>query len=135
MKAGMLAPPSVSKRWRNNHFFPRWEDWFRERFVRFFAEPPRELTLDSNVFDDPTPGQQQLTFYQGLLLLLLLLTRPLAATKTENPKSQDSNPKQIRNPKMKTSAADKTTVMGTNRFPPPGMLWEVPSSVLARFCH
>ncbi len=34
-----------------------------------------------------------------LLLLLLLSTRPVAATKTGNPKSQYRNPKQIRNPK------------------------------------
>ena len=43
----------------------RLEDWFLERFVRAFAEPPREITLDVDVFDDPTHGQQQLTFYHG----------------------------------------------------------------------
>ncbi len=82
-------------------------------------------------------------------MIIELLSRTLTRTPTRtrtpnaargrnpsgNPKSSIRNLKQIRNPKMKTFAADKTTVMGTNRFPPPGMLWEVPSSVLARFGH
>jgi hypothetical protein len=41
------------------------EEWFIERFVNSFEAPPREVTLDIDVFDDPTHGQQQLTFYHG----------------------------------------------------------------------
>jgi hypothetical protein len=43
----------------------RLEEWFIERFVNSFDEPPREVTLDVDVFDDPTHGQQQLTFFHG----------------------------------------------------------------------
>ena len=41
------------------------EGWFIERFVNSFKEPPREVTLDVDVFDDPTHGGQQLTFFHG----------------------------------------------------------------------
>jgi hypothetical protein len=41
------------------------EEWFIDRFVDSFDEPPREVTLDIDVFDDPTHGGQQLTFYHG----------------------------------------------------------------------
>ena len=43
----------------------RLEDWFLERFINSFEEPPREVTLDVDVFDDPTHGKQQLTFFHG----------------------------------------------------------------------
>jgi hypothetical protein len=41
------------------------EPFFVEQFVHSFAEVPRRLTLDMDVFDDPAHGQQQLTFYHG----------------------------------------------------------------------
>ena len=43
----------------------RLEEWFIDRFVNSFQEPPREVTLDVDVFDDPTHGEQQLTFYRA----------------------------------------------------------------------
>lgn len=43
----------------------RLESWFIERFVNWFAEPPREITLDVDMFDDPTHGAQQLTMFHG----------------------------------------------------------------------
>ena len=43
----------------------RLEEWFLEQFVRSFAEPPSQLTLDIDTFDDPAHGQQQLTFFHG----------------------------------------------------------------------
>ena len=43
----------------------RLEEWFIERFVDSFDEPPREVTLDVDVFDDPTHGDQQLTLFHG----------------------------------------------------------------------
>jgi hypothetical protein len=41
------------------------ETWFIERFVAAWPEVPRRLTLDVDVFDDATHGQQQLTFFHG----------------------------------------------------------------------
>lgn len=43
----------------------RLEDWFIRRFVESFSTPPSEVTLDLDVFDDPTHGQQQLTLFHG----------------------------------------------------------------------
>ena len=43
----------------------RLEDWFIARFVDSFEEPPGEITLDVDVFDDPTHGEQQLTMFHG----------------------------------------------------------------------
>ena len=43
----------------------RLEDWFIQRFVDSFDESPIEITLDVDVFDDPTHGEQQLTFFHG----------------------------------------------------------------------
>jgi hypothetical protein len=43
----------------------RLEDWFIARCVNSFDQPPREVTLDIDVFDDPTHGAQQLTLFHG----------------------------------------------------------------------
>jgi hypothetical protein len=43
----------------------RAEEWFLSQFIGSFAQPPRCLTLDIDLFDDPTHGQQQLTFFHG----------------------------------------------------------------------
>ena len=43
----------------------RLEDLFIDRFVNSFDEPPLEVTLDIDVFDDPTHGNQQLTLFHG----------------------------------------------------------------------
>jgi hypothetical protein len=40
-------------------------EWFLDQFVASFAEAPALITLDLDVFDDPTHGQQQLTFFHG----------------------------------------------------------------------
>jgi hypothetical protein len=45
--------------------FFRLRDMLIEQFIASFDEPPRQLTLDIDPFDDPTHGQQQLTFYHG----------------------------------------------------------------------
>jgi len=39
------------------------EEWFIERFIDSFAEPPKRITLDIDTYDDPAHGQQQLTFW------------------------------------------------------------------------
>ncbi len=40
-------------------------DLLVDQFIASFAAPPRVLTLDVDPFDDPTHGQQQLTFFHG----------------------------------------------------------------------
>jgi Transposase DDE domain group 1 len=41
------------------------QDVLLEQFIASFPEPPTQLTLDIDPFDDPTHGQQQLTFFHG----------------------------------------------------------------------
>lgn len=43
----------------------RMEEWYLQQFIDSFSKAPAELTLDIDVFDDPTHGQQQLTFFHG----------------------------------------------------------------------
>jgi len=45
--------------------FFRLRDMLVDQFIASFDEPPRQLTLDIDPFDDPTHGQQQLTFFHG----------------------------------------------------------------------
>jgi len=40
-------------------------DLLIDQFIESFQEPPRQLTLDIDTFDDPTHGDQQLTFFHG----------------------------------------------------------------------
>ena len=43
----------------------RLADVFIDQFIASFDEPPTQITLDIDPFDDPTHGQQQLTFFHG----------------------------------------------------------------------
>lgn len=43
----------------------RLQDVLIDQFIASFAEPPKRLTLDIDVFDDPTHGGQQLTLFHG----------------------------------------------------------------------
>jgi len=45
--------------------FARLRDLLMDLFIASFDKPPRSLTLDIDTFDDPTHGQQQLTFFHG----------------------------------------------------------------------
>jgi hypothetical protein len=45
--------------------FFRLRDVLIDQFIASFPTPPRQLTLDIDPFDDPTHGQQQLTFFHG----------------------------------------------------------------------
>jgi len=45
--------------------FWRLRDVLIDQFIASFDEPPGHLTLDIDPFDDPTHGQQQLTFFHG----------------------------------------------------------------------
>lgn len=43
----------------------RLRDVFMDQFLTSFAAAPRRLTFDIDTFDDPTHGDQQLTFFHG----------------------------------------------------------------------
>ena len=43
----------------------RLRDVFVDQFIASFDEPPSQITLDIDPFDDPTHGDQQLTFFHG----------------------------------------------------------------------
>jgi hypothetical protein len=43
----------------------RLQDVLIDQFIASFDEPPRQLTLDVDTFDDATYGEQQLTFFHG----------------------------------------------------------------------
>jgi len=45
--------------------FSRLAELLIDEFIASFDEPPSQLTLDVDAFDDPTHGQQQLTFFHG----------------------------------------------------------------------
>jgi len=61
----------------------RLEDWFIERFVNSFDQPPREVTLDIDVFDDPTHGAQQLTLFHGYYNQYQYLVRPITCAEND----------------------------------------------------
>lgn len=61
----------------------RLEEWFIRRFVDSFDEPPREITLDIDVFDDPAHGQQQLIFYHGFYQQHQLLVRAITCAEND----------------------------------------------------
>ena len=63
-----LASQPTLSRFENAIDIPslwRLQDVLIDQFIASFATPPRHLTFDINVFDDPTHGQQQLTFFHG----------------------------------------------------------------------
>lgn len=43
----------------------RLEEVLLDQFIASFDKPPKQLTFDIDPFDDPTHGQQQLTFFHG----------------------------------------------------------------------
>ena len=43
----------------------RLQDVLIDQFIGSFEQPPARLTFDIDTFDDPTHGQQQLTFFHG----------------------------------------------------------------------
>ncbi len=43
----------------------RLQDVFLDQFIASFDKPPERLTFDIDPFDDPTHGDQQLTFFHG----------------------------------------------------------------------
>ncbi len=68
IEADDLASQPTLSRFENaidvRSFF-RLRDLLLDQFIASFPKPPRHLTLDIDPFDDPTHGQQQLTFFHG----------------------------------------------------------------------
>ena len=63
-----LASQPTLSRFENAINIPslwRLRDVLIDQFLASFPEPPRRLTLDIDTFDDPTHGDQQLTFFHG----------------------------------------------------------------------
>jgi hypothetical protein len=61
----------------------RLEDWFIRRFVDSFDEPPVEISLDIDVFDDPAHGQQQLIFFHGFYRQYQYLVRTITCAEND----------------------------------------------------
>jgi hypothetical protein len=61
----------------------RLEEWFLARFISSFAAPPTQLTLDIDVFDDPTHGAQQLTFFHGFYEQYQYLVRVITCAEND----------------------------------------------------
>jgi hypothetical protein len=65
--ADLASQPTLS-RFENaidTRSFFRLQDVLIDQFIASFPQPPKHLTLDIDPFDDPTHGQQQLTFFHG----------------------------------------------------------------------
>jgi hypothetical protein len=65
--APLASQPTLS-RFENAIDIPslyRLRDFLIDQFIASFTEPPQHLTFDVDTFDDPTHGQQQLTFFHG----------------------------------------------------------------------
>lgn len=61
----------------------RLEDWYIRRFVASFDEPPTEITLDIDVFDDPAHGQQQLILFHGFYRQYQYLVRAITCAEND----------------------------------------------------
>jgi hypothetical protein len=69
----------------NVRSFFRLEELLLEEFIASFKEPPRELTLDIDCFDDETHGQQQLTFFHGYYEQYQYLARAITCAENDLP--------------------------------------------------
>jgi DDE family transposase len=61
----------------------RLEERFLAEFIGSFDAPPAELTLDIDVFDDPTHGAQQLTFFHGFYEQYQYLVRVITCAEND----------------------------------------------------
>jgi len=67
-KDGDLASQPTLSRFENTigpKSLFRLQDVLIDQFIASFDKPPRQLTFDIDTFDDPTHGEQQLTFFHG----------------------------------------------------------------------
>jgi hypothetical protein len=83
--ADLASQPTLSR--FENSISPksllRLEEWFIQQFVDSFTEPPKEVTLDVDVFDDPTHGQQQLTLFHGFYKQYQYLVRVITCAEND----------------------------------------------------
>lgn len=63
--------------------FFRLQELLLDEFIASFDEPPRELTLDIDCFDDATHGQQQLTFFHGYYEQYQYLARAITCAEND----------------------------------------------------
>lgn len=61
----------------------RLQDVLIDQFLASFDEPPRQITLDIDTFDDPTHGQQQLTFFHGFYRQYQYLPRVITCAEND----------------------------------------------------
>jgi hypothetical protein len=61
----------------------RMEDWFIDRFVASFSTASSQITLDVDLFDDPTHGDQQLTFFHGFYEQYQYLVRVITCAEND----------------------------------------------------
>lgn len=61
----------------------RLRDVLIDQFIASFEEPPPQLTLDIDPFDDPTHGQQQLTFFHGFYSQYQYLPRVITCAEND----------------------------------------------------
>ncbi|MCK4603038.1 MAG: IS1380 family transposase, partial [Phycisphaerae bacterium] len=54
-----------------------------DQFIASFDEPPTRITLDIDPFDDPTHGQQQLTFFHGYYQQYQYLSRVITCAEND----------------------------------------------------
>ena len=84
-EADLASQPTLSR--FENSIAPgsllRLEEWFIERFVNSFDKAPTEITLDIDVFDDPTHGQQQLTLFHGYYKQYQYLVRVITCAEND----------------------------------------------------
>lgn len=59
------------------------EEWFLRQFIESFEEPPREITLDIDLFDDPAHGQQQLVLFHGFYQQYQYLVRVITCAEND----------------------------------------------------
>jgi hypothetical protein len=81
-----LASQPTLSRFENAVDIPslfRLRDVFIDQFIASFSQAPRHLTFDSDVFDDPTHGQQQLTFFHGYYEQYQYLTRLITCAEND----------------------------------------------------
>lgn len=83
--ADLASQPTLS-RFENaigvRSFF-RLQELLLDEFIVSFDEPPRELTLDIDCFDDATHGQQQLTFFHGYYEQYQYLARAITCAEND----------------------------------------------------
>ncbi|MEK6237695.1 MAG: transposase, partial [Planctomycetales bacterium] len=63
----LASQPTLSRfeNWIDVTSLKRLRDVMIDQFIQSFDQPPTQVTLDLDPFDDPTHGSQQLTFFHG----------------------------------------------------------------------